>query len=268
VQSLLLQPLRTATSLSDPAALGWLALYLAGSVLVAFGIYYAYVRFVERRRADELSISGAVRELGAGGMIGGALFATTLLLLWLLGYVPAPDAPGWTVAIVALVFDVAGAVVEELLLRGILFRIAEESVGTWIALAVSVLIFGGLYAIEADAPIAVVVMVGLAGGLLPSAAYARTRRLWLPIGIHARLDLVQDITFGMTKAGHQVTGALLAPLVGPPLLTGGSLGPQGSIVALVVALAVSTYLLARAVQHGLIVRPFWRRRPQAPPAIA
>jgi uncharacterized protein len=268
VQSLLLQPLRTATSLSDPAALGWLALYLAGSVLVAFGIYYAYVRFVERRRADELSISGAVRELGAGGMIGGALFATTLLLHWLLGYVPAPDAPGWTVAIVALVFDVAGAVVEELLLRGILFRIAEESVGTWIALAVSVLIFGGLYAIEADAPIAVVVVVGLAGGLLPSAAYARTRRLWLPIGIHAGLDLVQDITFGMTKAGHQVTGALLAPLVGSPLLTGGSLGPQGSIVALVVALAVSTYLLARTVQHGLIVRPFWRRRPQAPPAIA
>ena len=49
----------------------------------------------------------------------------------------------------------------------------------------------------------------------------------------------------MTKASHQVPGALPAPLVGPPLLTGGSLGPQGSIVALVVVLAVSIYLLAR-----------------------
>ncbi len=167
--------------------------------------------------------------------------------------------------IVALAIDVAGAVVEELLFRGILFRIVEEAVGTWLALAVSVLVFSGLHA---DAPIGSMVAVGLAGGLLPCAAYARTRRLWLPIGIHIGWDLVQNSIFGVAIAGHQLPGVLHAPLDGPPLLTGGSMGPEGSIIALVAALAVSIYLLARAVQHGRIVPPYWRRKLQAPPAIA
>src|SRR6266542_2433355 len=123
VQSIAIQPLRAAASLSSPAALGWLAFYLASSVLVAFGCYGAYVRFVERRRVDELSSARATRELGWGGLIGGALFAATLLLLWLLGYAHTTATPGWTVVIVALAIDVAGAVVEELLFRGILFRI-------------------------------------------------------------------------------------------------------------------------------------------------
>jgi hypothetical protein len=265
VQSLVIQPISAAASLSSPAALGWLVFYLASSVLVAFGCYGAYVRFVERRRVDELSSARATRELGWGGLIGGALFAATLLLLWLLGYAHTTATPGWTVVIVALAIDVAGAVVEELLFRGILFRIVEEAVGTWLALAVSVLVFSGLHA---DAPIGSMVAVGLAGGLLPSAAYAWTRRLWLSIGIHIGWDLVQNSIFGVAIAGHQLPGVLHAPLDGPPLLTGGSMGPEGSIIALVAALAVSIYLLARAVQHGLIVPPYWRRKLQAPPAIA
>ena len=268
VQSIAIQPLRAAASLSSPAALGWLAFYLASSVLVAFGCYGAYVRFVERRRVDELSSARATRELGWGGLIGGALFAATLLLLWLLGYAHTTATPGWTVVIAALVVDITGAVVEELLFRGILFRIVEEAIGTWLALAVSVLVFSGLHAGNADAPLAMMVVVGLAGGLLPSAAYARTRRLWLPIGIHIGWDLVQNSIFGVAIAGHQLPGVLHAPLPGPPLLTGGSMGPEGSIIALVAALAVSIYLLARAVQHGLIVPPYWRRKLQAPPAIA
>src|SRR5215213_5064840 len=93
------------------------------------------------------------RALSAGGLIGGALFATTLLLLWLLGSIRAAAMPGWIVVSVALAVDITGAVVEELLFRGILFRIVEETVGTWLALAVSVLMFSGLHAGNADTPI-------------------------------------------------------------------------------------------------------------------
>jgi uncharacterized protein len=268
VQSLLIQPIRAVATLSSPAALGWLAFYLASSVFVAFGCYSAYVRVVERRRADELSRTRAARELAVGGLIGGALFATTLLLLWLLGSVRAAATPGWTVVGVALAVDITGAVVEELLFRGILFRIVEETVSTWLALAVSVLVFSGLHAGNADTPIASMVAVGLAGGLLPGAAYARTRRLWLPIGIHAGWDLIQDMFFGVAIAGHQVPGVLHAPLPGPLLLTGGSIGPEGSIGALVLSLALSTYLLTRAMQHGRIMRPLWRRKRQVPATIA
>ena len=265
VQSLVIQPLRATAALGSPAALGWLALYLVSSVFAAFGCYSAYVRLVERRPVVELSRTGAARELGAGALLGGALFATTLLLLWLPGYVRVAAAPGAKVVIAALAVDITGAVVEELLFRAILFRIAEEAVGTWLALAVTVVVFGGLHA---DASIASMVTVGLAGGLLPSAAYARTRRVWLPIGIHTGWDLVQSIIFGVAIAGHRLPGMVRAPINGPPLLTGGSMGPEGSIVALAIVLAVTAYLLARCAKHGLIVPAYWRRKPQAPPAIA
>src|SRR5262249_7250038 len=119
-----------------------------------------------------------------------------------------------------------------------------------------------------DLPMGMIVFVGLAGGILPSAAYTRTRRLWLPIGIHAGWDVIQSLTFGARFAGHQGPGVGDIPLVWSALVPGGSIGPEGSIVALVAALALSIFLLARAVEHGLIVQPFWRRRRQATPAIA
>jgi uncharacterized protein len=268
VQSLVIQPLRATPTLNEMAALGWLALYLISSVIVAFGCYRGYVRVVEQRWAGEVSRVGAVRALGAGAMIGAALFAAALLPPWLLGYVRTTATPGATVVIVSLAVDIVGAVVEELLLRGILFRIAEEVAGTWLALVVSVLVFSGLHAGHTDSRITMIAVVGLAGGLLPSAAYVRTRRLWLPIGIHAGWDLVQNIVFGVAIAGHQVPGVLHAPLPGPMLLTGGNMGPEGSIAALVAALAMGTCLLVRARQHGRIVHPIWRRKRQMPATIA
>ena len=81
VQSVLSEPLRAAPTLSSLESLGWLAIYLAGSVLVAIGCYRVYVRIVEQRRPDELSGRAAVRALSAGSLIGGALFATTLGVL-------------------------------------------------------------------------------------------------------------------------------------------------------------------------------------------
>jgi membrane protease YdiL (CAAX protease family) len=259
IQSLLVQPLRAAPTLSSPGSLAWLAAYLAGSVAIALGCYRAYVRLVERRRADELSRGGAVGGLAYGGLLGAALFAITLGTLWLLGVAQITATGDLTVIGVALAADIAGAVVEELLLRGILFRIVEESTGTWLALAISALVFSGLHIGNPDVPLALAAIVGIAGALLPGAAYILTRRLWLSIGIHAGWDVLQSIIFGMAFAGHQAPGLAHVQLTGSLLLTGGGLGVEGSIVALAASLALSSYLLARAVRQGRVVQPFWRR---------
>ena len=266
VQSIAIQPLRAAASLSTPASLGWLLIYLLSSVLVALLCYRGFVRVVERRPAVELSSAGAARELGAGMLLGGALFAATLAVLWLLGYLRLAGALSWQVLGAALAVNVAGAVVEEVLLRGILFRITEEATGTWIALAVSVVVFGLLHAGGAASSPAAIVVVALAGGLLPGAAYVLSRRLWLPIGIHAGWDFVQDIILGLALAGHQVPGLVRAQIAGPSVVTGGGIGPEGSLVALALCLAASTYLLVRASRHDGIVRTF-RHRLHKTPAI-
>lgn len=233
--------------------------YLLVSVLVAYFVYRAYVYFVEKRTLTELSGTGAPKELGVGMLVGLGLVVVIVVLLWLLGYYRVTGFGVWTAIFVVLANDGAGAFVEEVLLRGVVFRISEEKLGTWIALAISAVIFGLLHLTSANATGTSVIVVGLEGGVLLSAAYVLTRRLWLAIGIHFAWDFAQDYVFGATSGA---TGLVRAELTGPALLSGGSSGIEGSILALVLCLIVSAYLLMRAGQKGYRM-VLWNRRTTA-----
>jgi uncharacterized protein len=91
----------------------------------------------------------------------------------------------------------------------------------------------------------------LEGGVLPSAAYVLTMRLWLPVGIHFAWDFSQD-------ALVSANGLVRPNLMGPSLLSGGDSGIEGSILALLLCSIISAYLLLLARQRGHIVQPSWR----------
>src|SRR5215213_2124604 len=110
--------------------------YLIVGVLVAYFAYRAYVRFVEKRAATELSGERAPKELGIGMLVGFGLVSVCIGLLWLLGDYRVTGIGAWTTVFVLLANNGAGAFVEEVLLRGVVFRISEEKLGTWIALAI------------------------------------------------------------------------------------------------------------------------------------
>jgi uncharacterized protein len=226
-------------------------LYVAVSVVVACLVYLAYVRVVERRAVSELSGEGAIKEIGVGVAFGAALVTVVVGILWVLGYYVVVGTNAGTVLLAAFANDASGAVVEEILLRAIVFRISEEALGTWWALLISALLFGLLHAGEPGA-----VPVALAAGVLLSCAYALTRKLWLPIGIHFAWDFMQDGVFG---AAAGAKGLLRAELTGPSLLSGGEIGIEGSILALAVVLASGLYLLLRARRQGRLIEPPWRR---------
>jgi membrane protease YdiL (CAAX protease family) len=187
-------------------------------------------------------------------LLGFALVAAIVGILWLLGLYRVTGVGVWTAVFAVLANDGAGAFVEEILFRGVIFRISEEKLGTWVAPAISALLFALLHLTSPHATATSVIVVGLEGGVLLSAAYVLTRRLWLAIGIHFAWDFAQDYVFGLTNGG-----LLRGNLSGPALLSGGSNGIEGSILALGLCLAVSWYLLVRAARKGRIVRPFWRR---------
>ena len=225
--------------------------YLLVSVLVAYLVYRAYVRLVEKRDLTELSRTGAPKELGVGMLVGLGLVSAGICLLWLLGDYRVTGVGAWTAAFVLLANDGAGAFVEEVMLRGIVFRISEEKLGTWIALAISALIFALLHLASANATVTSVIVVGLEGGVLLSAAYVLTRRLWLAVGIHFAWDFAQDYVFGVSPG---VEGLVRGRITGPPLLSGGSAGIEGSLLALIPCLIVGAYLLARAYRKGNVVK--------------
>ena len=252
VAQVLVKALEDVLSLGGAVPAIYYVAYLLVGVLVAYFVYRAYVRFVEKRTATELSGKGAPRELGVGMLLGFGLVSVCIGLLWLLGDYHVAGIGVWTTLFVLLANNGAGAFVEEVLLRGVVFRISEEKLGTWIALAISAVLFALLHLASANATVTSVIVVGLEGGVLLSAAYVLTRRLWLAIGIHFAWDFSQDYLFGVSRG---VDGLVQGRITGPALLSGGSAGLEGSSLALILCLIASAYLLARAARKGTFVKP-------------
>ena len=235
---------------------------LTGVVLIAavFATYTGYVRAIERRPVVELGRAGLAGEIALGALIGGALFALTMLALWLAGVVQVTAGGGW----VALGFPLLGALIaavgEEVIVRGILFRIAEQSLGTWIALGLSAGLFGALHALNPGATLFSSIAIALEAGIVLGAAFIFTRRLWLPIGLHAAWNFTEGGVFGADVSGRGSQGLLASHFQGPDILTGGAFGPEASIVAVLVCLTAAAVLLVAGHNQGRILSPVWRRR--------
>jgi membrane protease YdiL (CAAX protease family) len=240
----------------------------AGTVLslvvsaATVALYVGYVRLVERRPVTELGgdLASAAGEAGRGFALGATLFAVTIGILMALGVCSVGRGDGWGAAGAALVGAVGAAIGEEILLRAIFFRIVEEGLGTWLALALSAALFGLLHAPNSGATVVSSAAIALEAGVLLAAAYTLTRRLWLPMGLHAAWNFTEGGLFGASVSGTTPHGLLRTQLAGPPLLTGGAFGPEASLVAVLVCLAAGVVLLAAARARGRFILPAWRRR--------
>jgi membrane protease YdiL (CAAX protease family) len=228
--------------------------------LAGVAVYAVCVRSVERRRLVELGGAGAAGELGAGFAIGVGLFVVTVGLLVLIGVGRVDGGDGVAAIVPWLLWVAATATSEEILFRGVVFRILEERLGTWIALALSAALFGGLHAANANASIASTVAIAIEAGVLLAAAYAACRRLWLPIGLHAGWNLAQLGLLGVQRPGHTTHGVWSSRFTGPALLSGGDWGPEISIIAVAACVATTLALLVLAKRRGRIVPPFWAHR--------
>lgn len=235
---------------------------LSGLVVapVSLVIYRAYVRLIEARPLSELSFDGALAEFGRGLLLGAGLFTAVIGVIWLMGSYRVTGFNGVEVLLAPLAVAVASGFGEEIIFRGVIFRITEESLGTWWALGISGLIFGLLHLGNPNATLWGGIAIALEAGILLAAAYMLTRRLWLAIGLHAAWNFTQGGIFGVNVSGFEFRGLLQSQLTGPEWLSGGGLGAEGSVVAVLVCLATGIYLIVRAVQKGHVVLPYWKRK--------
>ena len=210
--------------------------------------YWVYVNRFERRPVVEISPSGAPIEWARGAALGVLLGVLTLLPLWGLG-VYRIDGIGDSAQLVKLLPEmVFVSVMEELLIRGVIFRIAEEAWGSWRALALSTLVF-----VAAHLPGEISVMgmlVTAAASLALTAAYQISRRLWLPMGMHFAWNYVFSAVFSIAVSGHEAKGLLNSSMSGPAWLSGGAYGVEASAMALLVWAAAAAILLRRADARG------------------
>lgn len=226
-----------------------------GCALVALGLYRLLVRRLERREATEIAPAGAGRALGRGTLLGLGLFAAVTVVLAVGG---AYRVTGWGSfggALGTLGLMTSVAVAEELLFRGVVFRIVEELTGTWGALVVSGLVFGGLHLVNPGATVWGALAIAIEGGAMTAAAYAATRSLWLPIGLHLGWNFAEGGVFGSVVSGSShANGSLLTGAVdGPTLLAGGSVGPEAGLPAILVCSVLTVLLVRSAHRSGRIV---------------
>jgi hypothetical protein len=226
---------------------------LCGALFLSVAMIAAYrwlVRGLERRTADELQAAKAARGLAQGAVAGAALFALVYAILWALGAVTVDGYGGLSGLGSALAVAMASAVGEEIVFRGVVFRRLEDSLGTTIALVISAVLFGLVHAGNRGATWVSTLAIVLESGVLLGLAYAATRSLWLPIGLHFGWNFTEGGIFGAAVSGGQNTGLIVAPLSGAQLTTGGVFGPEASLAALIVSLCASTALACYVMRAG------------------
>jgi membrane protease YdiL (CAAX protease family) len=219
------------------------------SAAIAVAAYAGLVRLVERRPVAELSRPAASPML-RGVLLGSALFGVVIGVIAIFGGYRVTGLGSLWGMLATLGTMAAVSTVEEILFRGIVFRLIEEIGGTVAALVVSGLLFGVLHLVNPGATVWGALAIAIEAGLMLGAAYAATRSLWWVIGIHLGWNFAEAGLFGtvVSGAGHGPDGLLAATLPGPAALTGGAFGPEASVVAIVVC-AVPTVLFLRAARE-------------------
>ena len=238
-------------------ALNWILVALLLAAIVAVERFTVGKSFAEIGLAPR----GAFRYLALGAGLGAALFSMVVLELALGGYYRIVAIHVTRDLAIAALLLLPGAAAEELLFRGVIFRLVEEWAGTWIALAVSAVIFGFAHAANPGATWISTIAIALEAGVLLGAAFVVTRNLWFPIGLHFAWNFFEGPIFGTQVSGHAfLTNALGAHVWGPTILTGGAFGPEAGLFAIVTCLVAAVALLTYATRRSLILSPAWKRR--------
>jgi membrane protease YdiL (CAAX protease family) len=238
--------------------------YLVTFTLPAVLAYVLLVRLVERRPVTELAWRRIFPDSLLGIVAGLLLFSVVVGVLYLSGcYHIIGTDPGaqWLPAL--LMTGLGAGIGEEVICRGVLFRIIEEGLGTWAALIVSALLFGAAHIANPGATLWSSCAIAIEAGLLFGLIYHVTRSLPLCMGVHAAWNFAQGTIYGIPVSGFKADGWLVSTRSGPDWLSGGVFGAEASVVALGLCSLCTLALLLVALKRGSIIQPSWRR-PKTP----
>jgi uncharacterized protein len=208
--------------------------------LVVFGAALVMAR-LERRSADEYGLPqrGTFGKLfWQGWLLGLAEISALIGMIYALG--------GYSFGSIALagrellrwgilwtIFFVVVGLFEEFLFRGYTLFTLADGIGFWPAAILSSCLFGWVHRSnpgENWVGAASVVIIGLVFAF----ALRRTGNLWFAVGWHASFDFGETFLYSVPNSGMVFDGHLSnAALHGASWLTGGSVGPEGSVFSFV-----------------------------------
>jgi len=136
-------------------------------------------------------------------------------------------------ALYGIAFLMVG-LVEEGCFRGYMQATLGPGIGFWPAAVVLSIMFGAIHLSNLGEAWFGAAMAG-SFGILAAFSLQRTGNIWFPIGMHAAWDWAETYFYGVPDSGFLAKGHLFnSTFHGPTWLTGGTVGPEGSVFAFLV----------------------------------
>jgi membrane protease YdiL (CAAX protease family) len=188
------------------------------------------------------------------GLLWGFLSISGVLFVMFLFHgfrITGVDTHGSGLALWALEWGFAFAAVglfEEFAFRGYLQFTLTTGIGFWPAALVTSALFAYVHkGNTGESPLGLFQVAAF--GIFACIALQRTGNLWWPIGFHAAWDWGQTFFYGVPDSGQKASHNFLHTVFnGPTLLTGGSTGPEGSVLT-TIALVVASLLVMRVYRE-------------------
>ena len=230
--------------------------FVSSSVIISYVLFF---KNYERRKVVEFAYQGLVKNLIIGASVGFILQSLTILVIYLNGGYRIVAVNPLSFIVIPFVTMLTVSIIEEVLVRGIIFRITEEKLGSYIALTISSLIFGALHLANPHSSLLSGLCVTTAGFLLGS-VFIYSRNLWFPIALHFAWNFTQSGIFGAVTSGNEKSSSLLeAKIQGLEIITGGEFGPEGSIQATLICLIAAVIFLFLSFKGSKIIKPYWKQ---------
>jgi uncharacterized protein len=191
-------------------------------------------------------LSGFIRGYFLWGFLPLAILLSILraLHVFYFGNISALNAQifGW--GVLWFFFFLLVGFFEEYSFRGYFLYTLADGIGFWPAALIQAILFAWVHMGNGGETRVGIIAAGIFA-LFAAATLWRTGNLWLAVGAHAGWDWGQSFFFGVNDSGLQVPGHLFNPHVsqGPDWLTGGSVGPEGSVVTLVLWVLMTIFFL-------------------------
>jgi len=235
---------------------------ITGLVVAVLAIVsYTYLfKFYEKREITEFSKNGVLKSLTIGIILGVVLQSLTILVIYLKGSYSIISINPILFLVPPLTMAFTSSIFEETLMRGIIFRITEEKLGSYFALIITAVLFGAMHLANPNSSLIAAIGLAIQAGLLLASAYIYSRNLWFPIAIHFAWNFTQSAIFGANVSGNTISKTLITSKIeGAEWFTGGKFGPEGSIQATVFCLIATIILLTLSYKEGKIIKPYWKK---------
>jgi len=217
-------------------------------------IYFFLFKFYEKREITELTPGTYGRYVKAGFYIGFLLQSLFIFVIFIAGDYTIVQVNPFSDMIPAFIMAFTAGFVAEIIIIGIVFRLIEQQFGTGLSITIMIIIFIIAHSGVKDGNLVSVLSTSIVAGLLLPASYVFTRNLLFPIFLHFAWDFTEPGIYGAINPSISITKSLFESKVsGSRLITGGPLGPQNSIQALIICLVLGFIFLWLAKRKNNLI---------------